>query len=95
MDRNRDINLPAVAAAKANRILGKLARAVRLRDRITFPRLYMTHVRPVLEYAGTAWSPYLAQDREVLEKVQRRIVNMIPGLNALNCAWCVVLMPWI
>ena len=35
------------------------------------------------------------KDREVLEKVQRRIVNMIPGLNALNCAWCVVLMPWI
>ena len=59
----------AAAAAKANRILGQLARAVRWRDRITFPKLYMTHVRPVLEYAGTAWSPYLAQDREVLEKV--------------------------
>ena len=51
------------------------------RDRITFPKLYMTHVRPVLEYAGTAWSPYLAQDREVLEKVQKRMINMIPGLR--------------
>ena len=71
----------AAAAAKANRILGQLARAVRWRDRITFPRLYMTHVRPVLEYAGTAWSPYLAQDREVLEKVQKRMINMIPGLR--------------
>ena len=41
----------------------------------------MTHVRPVLEYAVTVWSPYLAQDKEVLEKVQRRMVNMIPGLR--------------
>ena len=41
----------------------------------------MTHMRPVLEYAGTAWIPYLAQDREALEKVQRRMVNMIPGLR--------------
>ena len=29
----------AAAAAKANRILGQLARAVRWRDRITFPKL--------------------------------------------------------
>lgn len=71
----------AAAAAKANRILGQLARAVRWRDRVTFPKLYMTHVRPVLEYAVTVWSPYLAQDRDVLEKVQRRMVNMIPGLR--------------
>ena len=71
----------AAAAAKANRILGQLARAVRWRDRITFPKLYMTHVRPVLEYAGTAWSPYLAQDRDILEKVQKRMINMIPGLR--------------
>ena len=53
----------AAAAAKANRILGQLARAMRGRDRITFPKLYMTHVRPVLEYAVTVWSPYLVQDK--------------------------------
>ena len=32
----------------------------------------MSHVRPVLEYAGTVWCPYLVGDRETLEKVQKR-----------------------
>ena len=36
----------AAAAAKANRILGQLSRALYWRDRITFPKLYMYHVRP-------------------------------------------------
>ena len=39
----------------------------------------MYHVRPVLEYAGTVWCPYLAGDREILEKVQKRTVSMITG----------------
>ena len=30
----------------------------------------------------SAWSPWLTQDIEVLEKVQRRAVNMIVGLNS-------------
>ena len=47
----------------------------------TFPKLYMSHVRPVLEYAGTVWCPYLVGDRETLEKVQKRMVRMIPGLR--------------
>ena len=71
----------AAAAAKANRILGQLSRAVQWRDKITFPKLYMSHVRPVLEYAGTVWCPYLVGDRETLEKVQKRMVNMIPGMR--------------
>jgi hypothetical protein len=71
----------AAAAAKANRILGQLSRAVQWRDKITFPKLFMTHVRPVLEYAGTVWCPYLVGDREVLEKVQKRMVSMIPGMR--------------
>jgi hypothetical protein len=67
------------AAAKANRILGQLSRAVQWRDKITFPKLYMSHVRPVLEYAGTVWCPYLVWDRETWKKVQRRMVSMIPA----------------
>ena len=34
----------AAAAAKANRILGQLCRAVQWRDKITFPKLYMSIV---------------------------------------------------
>lgn len=71
----------AAAAAKANRILGQMSRAVQWRDKITFPKLFMSHVRPVLEYAGTVWCPYLVGDKETLEKVQKRMVSMIPGLR--------------
>ena len=71
----------AAAAAKANMIMGQLSRAVQWRDKITFPKLFMSHVRPVLEYAGTVWCPYFVGDREILEKVQRRMVSMIPGMR--------------
>jgi ribonuclease P/MRP protein subunit RPP40 len=33
-------------------------------------------------FASPAWSPWLEADKEVLEKVQRRAVNMISGLKA-------------
>jgi hypothetical protein len=39
-------------------------------------------VRPQLEFASPAWSPWLGADKEVLEKVQKRAVNMISGLKA-------------
>jgi hypothetical protein len=44
----------------------------------------MSHMRPVIEYAGTVWCPYLVGNREILEKVQKvqkRMVSMIPGLR--------------
>ena len=34
--------------------------------------LYISLVRPILEYASPVWNPYLAKDIHALEKVQRR-----------------------
>ena len=67
----------AHAARKANQILGQMARAVSYRDKWTFVRLYKVYVRPHLQYCTPAWSPYSVADKEVLEGVQRRAVNMI------------------
>ena len=33
--------------------------------------LYITHVRPHLEYATPVWDPHLVRDSEALESVQR------------------------
>jgi hypothetical protein len=33
------------------------------------------------EFASQAWSPWLAGDREVLEKVQKKAVGMVSGLK--------------
>ena len=38
-------------------------------------------MRPHLEYCIQAWSPYWKADKEKLEKVQRRAVNMVAGLR--------------
>ena len=39
--------------------------------------LYKTFVRPKLEHAVAAWSPWLEGDKEILEKVQRRLIRLI------------------
>ena len=69
------------AAIRASAILTQISRAFMYRDRKTFLNLYKQFVRCHLEFAVPAWSPWLAQDIEVLEKVQRRAVNMIVGLT--------------
>ena len=69
----------AKAAAKANQVLGQMARAVTLRDKVTWPRLYKTYVRPHLEYAVQSWNPWTQADKEVLEKVQERALRYMNG----------------
>ena len=58
----------AASAVKANRILGQLSRAVKWRDRITFPKLYMYHL--IWSMRGQCgilnWQ---AGYKEILEKV--------------------------
>ena len=71
----------SAAAAKANGVLGQISRAVKYRDKKTFMQLYKVYVRPHLEYCVQAWSPYLKADKEKLEKVQIRAVNMVAGLK--------------
>ena len=67
-------------------VLGQLSklRGVTHRDKQTFLRLYAVYVRPHLEYALAIWSPWLQSDKEVLEKVQRRAINMVSNFKAKN-----------
>ena len=69
------------AASKANQVLGQMARAVSYRDKSTFIRLYKVYVRPHLQYCTPAWAPYTVADKEVLESVQRRAVNMVSNVS--------------
>ena len=36
-----------------------------------FLKLYLTTVRPQLEYASSVWDPYLKEDIETIERVQK------------------------
>jgi hypothetical protein len=69
------------AAGKASTVLGMMARAFHFRDKVTWVKLYKTYVRPHLEYASPAWSPWTRKDTEMLEKVQERAVRMCSGLR--------------
>ncbi len=69
------------AARTAQTVLSQLTRAFHFRDRHVFVRLYVQYVRPHLEFAVPAWSPWQEGDKEVLERVQKRAVKMISGLE--------------
>ena len=70
----------AQAAKKANSVLGQLCGGVGYRDKEVFMGLYKTYVRPYLEYAVQARSPWTLGDIEVIEAVQRRAVKAVSNL---------------
>jgi hypothetical protein len=69
------------AAGRAMAVLGQIRRNFHYRDRFTFVRLYKQYVRPHLEFAAPAWSPWLQGDKDTIEKVQEKAVNMVSGLK--------------
>jgi hypothetical protein len=70
------------AAATARAVLSQISRAFHYRDKFTFVKLYKTYVRPHLEFSTPAWSPWNQVDKDCLEKVQKKMVNMVSGLKS-------------
>lgn len=65
-------------------MLGIIKRNVSYKSKEVITKLYNSYVRPHIEYCGPSWSPYYAQDLDILERVQRRGTKLIPGIRELE-----------
>ena len=72
------------ACRSARRILGAIGRSFRHITETSFQLLYSAHVRPRLEYGGSAVYPVTCKEMSQLESVQRAATKLVQGLKEVS-----------
>ena len=68
----------------ANAMVGLIRRSFSYLSCYLFRKLYLTFVRPHLEYAQVVWSPHSKKLVNMLENVQIRATKLVDGLSSLD-----------
>ena len=74
----------AAVVRSAYALLANIRVAFKYLDKETFKIIYLTYVRPKLEYAAPLWNPHLKKHITKLEKVQKHATKMVPELRELS-----------
>ena len=69
---------------KAGGVAHNILRSTLNRDASFMIPLYVTHIRPLLDYASAVWNLGYIGDLKLLESVQRRWTREINGMEGLN-----------
>ena len=69
---------------KANRLMGLTRRSYNFLDIVSFKYLFISLVRPHLEYCVVIWYPLLKKDEDLIENVFRRASKMLLRLSNLT-----------
>lgn len=87
MDRELNkIQQYALAATKANSMLGSINSSTVSRPREVIIPCYSAHTRLHLEYCVQFWGPQYKKDDQV-EQIQQRTTTMVRVLKQLPCEW--------
>ena len=69
---------------KASGLANQLLRATVCRDAEFMVRLFVSHIRPIMDYCSTVWNLGFAEDIRKLEGVQRRWTKQVAGMNNIS-----------
>lgn len=78
--KNQVINV----SNKANQMLGRIKKSFACFDYKLLRLLYITFIRPLLEFAVTVWSPYLKSDCDYIERIQHKATKLVSSIRNLS-----------
>jgi hypothetical protein len=73
-----------VIAAKAGGLASNMLRSTVCREPSFMVSLFVSHIRPLIDYCSCAWNTGYISDHKLLESVQRRWTKKVNGLSEMN-----------